>query len=285
MIGLVTYSSLPALSDDDRPLLAELAALGHRAAPVVWNDPGVDWACFSALVLRSCWDYHVRAVEFGAWLDRIESAGIPVWNPPRVVRWNMHKGYLRNLESRGVLVTPTEFLERGNARPLASLLSLRGWRDAVVKPAVSASATDTWRTSGDTAADERHFRALADRADVLVQPLIAEVAAEGEWSLMYIGGRYSHAMLKRPGPGDFRVQAELGGTATRAEPSRHALAAANDIVALIPGDWLYARVDGVVTQRGFMLMELECIEPLLFLGAAPGSCARLTRGLLDRLHH
>lgn len=283
MIGLVTYGKYPELTDDDRPLLGELAVLGVGARPVVWDDPSVDWTAFDALVLRSTWNYHLKPREFTAWLAELDEIGVPLWNPTPVVRWNLHKRYLRELGDKGVLVPPTEWVARAEARPLSALLGQRGWTDAIVKPSISASATDTWRTTGDAQGDDRRYRELVERADLLVQATIPEVATHGEWSLLYLGGSFSHAMLKRPKAGDFRVQTELGGTAARATPPAPVIEAGDRIVALIPGDWLFARVDGVLTRDGFMLMELECIEPLLFLAQQPGSAATLARSLADRL--
>jgi glutathione synthase/RimK-type ligase-like ATP-grasp enzyme len=283
MIGLVTYGKYPALTDDDRPLLAELESLGVEAAPVVWDEASVDWTSFDALLLRSPWNYHLKPREFEAWLTELEEIEVPLWNSVAVVRWNMHKRYLRELAGKGVLTPPTEWVARADARPLAALLQQKGWPDAIVKPAISASATDTWRTTTDATADDRRYRALVERGDLLVQPVIPEVEREGEWSLMYLDGRFSHAMLKRPRAGDFRVQAEHGGTAVVGQAPAELVAAADRVVALIPGPWVYARVDGVATDAGFMLMELECIEPVLFLAEAPGSAATLARALAARV--
>jgi glutathione synthase/RimK-type ligase-like ATP-grasp enzyme len=285
MIGIVTYDRYPRLSDDDRLLLAALASAGTEAMPVIWDEPSVDWTTFDALVLRSCWNYHLKPREFAEWLTELEEIEVQLWNPVPVVRWNMHKRYLRDLERQGVLIPPTEWVARAEARPLTAVLGQRGWTDAIVKPAISASATDTWRTTGDALADGARYRALVERADVLVQQTMPEVAEHGEWSVVFLAGRYSHAMLKRPQAGDFRVQAELGGTATALEPPRTVRAAAEVIVGLIPGEWLFARVDGIETSRGFMLMELEVIEPLLFLQHAPpgGGAATLAAALAARV--
>jgi len=117
------------------------------------------------------------------------------------------------------------------------------------------------------------------RGDVLVQEVIEEIATEGEWSLVFIDGGYSHAMIKHPAPGDFRVQTELGGSSQSAAAPESLIAAAERIAARIPHPWLFARIDGVSTSRGFMLMEIECIEPHLFFDAAPGSRARLADGV------
>lgn len=283
MIGLVTYPTYPRLTDDDRPLIDDLAALGVPAKPVIWSDAGVDWRAFDALVLRSCWDYHLRPNVFRAWLERIEELGVPLWNPAPVVRWNMHKGYLRDLAGQGVLVPDTEWLAAGDDITLTAVLDMHGWSDAIVKPAISASATDTWRTSTSLVEDEKRFAEQLNRSDVLVQAVVREVAMDGEWSLIYIDGEYSHATLKRPSAGDFRVQIEHGGTAVPARAPAHAIAAGTDLLGKIPGALLFARIDGVVTAQGFMLMEAECIEPVLFFAQAPGARARLAKGIRDRL--
>ena len=283
MIGLVTYEKYPDLTDDDRPLIDELAELRLRAIPVRWDDPSARWEDFQALVLRSSWDYHLRADEFVAWLTAIERARVPLWNPAPLVRWNMHKRYLRDLEAAGIPVPQTEWLARAEARPLPALMAQRGWKEAIIKPAISASATDTWRTTGDVRADDRRFRELLDRCDLLVQEVVPEVMSAGEWSLIFIDGAYSHAAIKRPRSGDFRVQTELGGTAKPARPTAAIVAAGMAITRHIPGDWLFARIDGVVTARGFLLMEVECIEPLLFFAQEPAARTRFARALKARM--
>ena len=279
MIGLVTYPKYPRLTDDDRPLMAELAQLGIRSEPVIWSDPAITWRGYDALVLRSCWDYHLRPDEFRAWLDGIERAGVPLWNPVPVVRWNMHKGYLRDLASNGVTIPPTEWLRAGDAITLTAVLDMHGWTDAIVKRAIYASATDTWRTTANLADDEKRFAEQLRRGDVLVQQLIPEVARDGEWSLMFIDGGFSHAMLKRPASGDFRVQIEHGGSAVPQPAPAEVIEAAAEVLEHVPGRTLFARIDGVVTPRGFMLMEAECIEPVLFFSAAPAARARLAAAL------
>lgn len=280
MIGLVTYSKAPNLTDDDRPLIAELRQLGVESQPVIWDDPAVRWSEFRALVLRSPWNYHLKPAAFTQWLETIEAAGVALWNPYAVVRWNMHKRYLRELSVRGVLIADTEWIARAESAPLSQVLARRGWTEAIIKPAISASATDTWRTTTDAVADGRRYRQLLERADLLVQAVVPEVASAGEWSLLFIDSRYSHAVMKRPKPGDFRVQTELGGSAEPATPPPAVIAEAERIVAMLPAPCLYTRVDGVETARGFMLMEVEAIEPLLFFAFAPQACAAMARALV-----
>ena len=280
MIGLVTYEKYPSLTDDDRPLIEELRALGVAAQPVLW-DAEDDWTQYDALVLRSCWDYHLRPDDFQQWLDRLEQDRVPLWNPAPVVRWNMHKRYLRDLALAGVRIPKTVWLGRGDERALADVMREQRWRECVVKPAVSASATHTWRVV-EAAVESVPFERLLAGGDVLVQELIPEVARVGEWSVMMIDGEVSHAAIKRPKAGDFRVQWEHGGTADSAPLSDEVRRSATDVVRLIPGAWLYARVDGVVTSRGFVLMELECIEPHLFFEFHPDSRRRFAQALARR---
>ena len=279
-IALATYSKLPTLNDDDRLLVPALAALDVTAVPAVWDARAVCWDEFQGVLIRSCWDYHLRPGEFLDWIDQLERAGVAVWNPGNLLRWNHHKRYLRDLAARDVATVPTRWLPRGEAADLLALLADAGWREAVVKPAVSASAFGTWRTSTGTATGEQsRLDALLRIADVMVQPLLPDVADAGEWSLVFLGRRFSHAVLKRPAPGDYRVQWEFGGSAESAVPPGHLIADAERVIAAVPGDALYVRVDGVEREGRLVLMELELIEPHLFLGWDSGAAGRLAEAL------
>lgn len=284
-IALATYSRLPSLGDDDRLLASSLAGLGVSAEAVVWDSPDAPWADFAAVVIRSCWDYQHRLAEFHAWIERLEQLRVPVWNPPALLRWNSHKGYLRDLASAGVRTVPTRWLTRGARVALAELLTAAGWQEAVVKPAVSASAHGTWRTSlASAAGDQARFDTLLTTGDVMVQPYVAAVRDPGEWSLLFLGGDYSHAVLKRPAPDDFRVQWEFGGSAVSTEPPLGVREDAARALAAAPGPTLYARVDGVGVDANTRLVvtELELIEPHLFLGWNREAPGRLARALAAR---
>jgi len=287
-IALATYAKLPELNADDRLLLAALRAAGAAAEPAVWDAPR-DWGRFDAVVVRSCWDYHRRPAEFLVWIDRVAAAGPRLVNPPAVLHWNADKRYLVDLTAAGVGVVPTAWVgpaaDHGPLPTLGDVLRARGWREAVVKPAVSASAHETWRTGlNGPADDEARFAALLERLPrgLLVQPFVPEVVADGEWSLVFIGGRFSHAVRKHSAPGDFRVQQEFGGRAVPATPpealvadARAVVAAATRLTGVPEGAIAYARVDGVARGGRLLLMELECIEPHLFFDAAPGAAERL----------
>jgi hypothetical protein len=216
-IAFATYRGLPELSVGDQLAAAQLLARGVTVQPISW-DADADWSSFEAVIVRSCWDYTTRLGEFLAWADRV-AAQTPLWNPPSLLRWNAHKTYLRDLGERGVDIVPTEWLPPGGAASFAEVLEARGWGEVVLKPIVSASANDTWRADR---ARPHEGQALLNRllrgSGALVQPFLPEIMSGGEWSFVVFSSSYSHAVCKRPAPGDFRVQLEFGGTVRR----RHA---------------------------------------------------------------
>ena len=287
-IALATYAALPSLAVDEHPLLAELKALGIDATPAVWDDPQVDWSVFDGVIVRSCWDYHVRYDEFFRWIDRITALGVRVWNAPGTLRWNSRKTYLHDLSIGRVRTVPTFWLERGNLRlgsaSLATILRECGWGRAVVKPIISASAHETWCVSLDeacanAAAHDERLRAIGASHGVMVQPFVPEIESDGEWSLQFFGGVFSHAVLKRAASGDFRVQREFGGTHERVVPASRVLEQAERALEAAPGQSVYARVDGVVIVNDFVVTELELLEPSLFLDAHPEAPGRFARAI------
>lgn len=288
-VAFVTYDLAPALTADDRLAAAALEARGVAVDPVVWSDPGVDWRRYECVVLRSTWDYHRRVAEFRAWLDTLDESRVPVWNPVPLARWNLDKRYLRELATRGVPTVPTIWLERGSEPVIAELLATHGWTDAVVKPVVGATAYRTVRIALDQPAAERSrlqeiVHAALALDDAMLQPFLPEVHAEGEWSLVFFGGEFSHAVLKQPAAGDFRVQSEFGGTAVDTAAPAEVLAGARAVLDRVAEPWLYARVDGVRSAHaGFLLMELEMLEPSLFLSLDRAAPARFAEAILGPL--
>src|SRR5262244_3898834 len=132
MLLLTTCESIPNLTDDDRELIPPLAERGIESQPAVWSDPNVNWSSADGVVIRSCWDYHLRLDEFLAWIAGLEKAGVRVWNAPSTLRWNCNKSYLRDLEQKGVAIVPTLWPETSFS--LAGKLRELGWEKAVVKP-------------------------------------------------------------------------------------------------------------------------------------------------------
>jgi glutathione synthase/RimK-type ligase-like ATP-grasp enzyme len=257
-VALVTFSGCPELTNDDRLLVQALRRVRVDAVPIVW-DTIVDWRQFDSVIIRSCWDYHLRPTEFLQWIDDLERLEIPLHNSAPLVRWNADKRYLLELQEIGVRIPPTVWLEDGEEADVQGILKAKDWDTAVVKPTVSASAHHLKRVF----INEPTFRVSGP---AMVQQFIPEVQETGEWSVVFICGEYSHAVVKRPATGDFRVQSQFGGTAMAAEPGRQIIDAANRIINGLPEQSLYARIDGIQDESGFVLMEVELIEPVLFLG-------------------
>src|SRR4051812_44802917 len=156
MIALATCRELPSLDPDEASLAAAFARRGLAAAPVVWDVPSIDWRKFEAVILRNTWDYHENIGQFRQWLARLQGEGVRVWKPPTQVLANLHKGYLRDLESRGIPIVPTHWINpRGGDRDLAGILERNGWDDVVLKPAVSAGSRNTYRFRRAEAAAQR----------------------------------------------------------------------------------------------------------------------------------
>ena len=283
-IALATYEQLPGLTADDELVVPHLARLGIDAEAAAWSDATVRWTAYDAVVLRSCWDYHLDLEAFLRWVGEIGDAGVPLLNPPEVVRWNASKTYLRDLAERGVDVVPTRWVEQGSETTLALAMAGAGWDDVVIKGAVSASAHETWRVEANgAAAHEPVFRSLSARGPVLVQRFMESIQRDGEWSFLFFGGEFSHAAIKRPKDGDFRVQANFGGTYTRAEPDAALRAQAARALAAAPAACVYARVDGCVEDGRLRLMELELLEPDVFLRLDERAPARFAGAIADAL--
>jgi hypothetical protein len=283
LIALATSEEFPGLDPDSQLLLPVLADRGIDAAPVVWSDPGVDWSSYEAIVIRSTWDYFHRAREWADWLDRVDALGVPMLNPLKVVRWNSHKSYLEQLAQAGVPVVDTVMTRGSGAVDLADLMAGAGWDDAIVKPAIDGGAARLFRVSDVDDAQAR-FDELAEAGDVMVQPFLPSIETEGELSLFYFGGELSHTVVKRAKEGDIRVQPQHGGTYETIGPTSEMIHVAGRVFDAIEEELLYARVDLVrAPDNTLRLIELEAIEPLLFLATDDAAPGRFADALAARL--
>lgn len=283
-VALVTSQLYPALYEDDLLLVKALDAIEIASRPAIWSDPGVDWTDFDALVIRTPWDYFERLPEFRAWLDARIASGVLMMNSAAILDWNFDKRYLRDLEKAGVGVIPSIVVAKGERPDVAALARARGWNEIVVKPTISGSAYQTHRFRLEDVAryHDDIARILADRS-MLIQPFLPEILTEGELSLLFFDGEFSHAIRKRPKKGDYRVQFNHGGTSETVEARDEWVRGARACIAVAPDLPVYARVDGVVVNGRFMLMELEIFEPLMFLSWHPGAPARFARAIQRRL--
>ena len=279
-IVLVTGAEMAKPDPETHHLVAALEVLGIEADILPWDSP-VDWAAWPLVVVRTPWDYFRRLPEFLAWAEATHPLTRFV-NPFPVIEWNCHKQYLRQLTAEGISTVPTLWLDKGCADARAQLAA-RGWGEVVVKPAVSIGAIGALRAMASDPACLAHLDRLVEEGDVMVQPFVTSVAEAGEVSLVYFGGRFSHAIRKQPAAGDFRVQDMYGGTVHPHQPTAAELAVAEAVLARTPAPTTYARIDLVEFAGAPALMEAELIEPELFLGAtaeAAMNFARVLGGML-----
>jgi glutathione synthase/RimK-type ligase-like ATP-grasp enzyme len=268
LVALATAAELELPDDETSMVAAALRRHGVDAVVEPW-DGAFDWANADLVVVRSTWDYVRRLDEFLSWIRHVDGATTLV-NPASVVQWNAHKQYLAELAGAGVPVVPTTIVPRGT-HPADLRRLVADASEVVVKPAVSASAYGTARGRLTDAGLAEHLRGLVTAGDVLVQPLVPSVLTDGEVSLVYLGGRFSHAVRKVAKAGDYRVQHEHGGTVQPHSPTNAEIAVAEATLAALPARCAYARVDVVSGASGPLLMEVELIEPQLFLDQAAGS--------------
>jgi glutathione synthase/RimK-type ligase-like ATP-grasp enzyme len=246
------------------PQAEALRARGIAVDPVAWTEPG-DLSRYDLIMPLVAWGYHLRYAQWLALLERLERESLPVANPATLLRWNGDKHYLTELAAKGVPTVTTVEVASLSDVDLRDAAERFGTRELIVKPPVSASATGTHRIRpGETIpAGERGQR-------MMIQPFLPGIATEGEYALILFDGELSHALVKRPRSGDFRVQPHHGGTTHECDPPEGAEELARAALAAAPGKATYARVDIVRGVDGELrIMELELIEPALWLDVAP----------------
>lgn len=255
---------------------AALRAAGAEVEAVPWTD-GRDLSGFDLVLPLVAWGYHLDYARWLDFLDRAQRDHLPLFNPAALLRWNSDKAYLAELGDAGVPTVPTLAVESCCDADLEEARQRFGSEWLVIKPPVSASATGTHRIGPNDDLPED-----SNRRPMIVQPLIEEIARTGEFSLMLFDGQFSHAVVKRPKSGDFRVQPHLGGVTLPSPPPPGGIALAQKALAAAPAKASYARVDMVPDDEGRLrIMELELIEPALFLDHAPDGGAAFVRSILS----
>jgi glutathione synthase/RimK-type ligase-like ATP-grasp enzyme len=284
-IGVATAAEVADLDDEGQLFLTALSERGLTAEPAVW-DADLDWSSYDAVVVRSTWDYAERLSEFLAWADRAGSATL-LLNSADVLRWNTDKRYLADLERQGIAIVPTQFLAPGDG-PHHRFEDV----EHVVKPVVSAGSRGTLRLgSHEVERSHAHAASLLDAGrGVMVQPYLHEVDDHGETALLYVDGRFSHAMRKGPllTPGmklteELFLQEEMSPRDPSAAERDLADAVLDAVPEALRADLLYARVDLLPSADGPVLLELELAEPSLFLDHHPPAAAALADAVARRL--
>ena len=285
-IALATAADQEYTDQDDAPLLAALHAAGHEASIHAWDDAEVAWQDLDAVLIRTTWDYPRRRDRFVAWAAEVASS-TTLFNDAEVVRWNTHKGYLLELEERGAPVIPSAWLAQGDTVDLATLLTMRSWRRAIVKPAVGAGGAGIRSVEvaavDDLRAAQGHLDDLLRHGDALIQPELPSARTDGEVSVIVIDGEPTHAVRARPAAGADGAARRHATVAL--EPLTRALAElAMWTVESVGTPLLYARVDLIDDESGVpQLNELEATEANLYLDLDQDAAARLADGILARL--
>lgn len=247
---------------DDELAISPLNKLGWEIETISWRNKNVAWEDFEAVIIRTTWDYQKFPKEFLAALKEI-SAQTTLENSLKIVEWNLSKKYLRELEEKGIKIVPTIWdSQKVDQTAFNHWLEYFQTEEIIIKPIISATAENTFRL---TEFREDLSQIFAEK-EFMVQPFMPNIISEGEYSLFYFGGNYSHTICKSPKKNDFRVQEEHGGIITSVKPTNQMLETAEKILLQIPELPLYARVDLVRdSENEFCLMELELIEPALYL--------------------
>lgn len=288
---------------EDNLVCEALEKRGLPASRHAWCDPEVDWSKVSCAVFRTTWDYFDRWPAFSAWLD-VAASRTTLLNAPEILRWNLDKHYLRDLQAEGVDIVPTTYVMKDSSLPLLEVLGQNGWNDVVIKPAIAGAAIDTYRVtwSGDVARfspanaihvdSESLWRALLAKQDMLVQPFLREVIDFGEISLIWIDGEVTHGVRKKAKKDDFRVQDDHGGTVRPIELLPEWVQTAQGIMAKCihhcdKRGWespLYARIDLMRDDHGrWLVSELEMVEPELWFRFCTGAADVLAHAIQKRM--
>ena len=285
-LAYVTYQDQGAyasgVENEDQKLLQFLKEKGLDITEEIWDDPQVNWESYDLAILKSPWDYFDKIDQFYQWLEKLKLLKVRLLNPVETIEWNSDKHYLMEIAAAGLAVTPTLYLERGTKPNLSESFDSLGSDTLIVKPCVSGGSKNTIKvTRGEYQSSTEQIHRFLEEEAYMVQPFLNEIETQGEWSFLFFNGKFSHALLKKARPGDFRVQHYLGGTIHSEEAPSHLLGAAEEYVKRFAKGCLYARVDGLEVNGTFTLMELELIEPFLFLFTNPDSYANYYQALQE----
>ncbi|WP_076012079.1 ATP-grasp domain-containing protein [Alteromonas abrolhosensis] len=249
---------------------------------ISWHKKAENWDRFDYVIVRSTWDYQQHAEAFLACLEEIEASTATLLNPLSLIRWNIEKHYLKDLQDKGVPIVKTQWESAYDNSVINDAFSSFKCDTLVVKPTLSANADDTFKLSqADWHEQQQVLSDTFNQRDFMVQPFLKSVVDEGEYSLFYFDGKYSHAIKKVPQQGDFRVQEEHGGSLHLISAVQEQLDIAQKALSAMPCNALYARVDLVRQDNQWAVMELELIEPSLYFNLDEQSPLRFVEALVS----
>lgn len=262
--AILTMNTLDDFVTYDQKLDAPLNQLGWSVDHVSWRDKQAKWSQYRAVIIRSTWDYQQDASAFVQVLADIENSSV-LLNSLKIAQWNINKNYLREVEQKGAAIIPTLWPETFDFTQVAGYFDHFNTTQLIIKPTISANSDNTFWLKKDRYKEQQSLLEVSLQGrQLMVQPFVPEILEEGEYSLFYFAGNYSHSILKTPKSGDFRVQEEHGGVLKSIQPSSDLLKAAETALATVPEKTLYARIDLVAYQGHYLLMEIELIEPSLY---------------------
>jgi hypothetical protein len=269
---------------EEQLLKSALEKQGLTVEITYWNNPSYDWSKTKSVIFRTIWDYFEKFEEFFKWLDEIKHQ-TQLINSYELVKWNIDKHYLKDLNENGINIVPTYFTKQHKQESLLDISNEMEWEDLVIKPAISAAAFQTFKILNDQINEkEELFQQLIKNKDMLVQPFFETISEFGEASLMIFDGKFSHAILKKAKKGDFRVQDDFGGTVHDYLPSTEEVKFALEVIKACKTTPLYGRVDIVWDQeKNIYLSELEIIEPELWIRNYPKSAERIAKAVSNKL--
>lgn len=267
----MTYCDLPKLDADDRLVVAQLEKRGYECAVADWRDESVDWGNAGICVLRSTWDYHLHYAEFLTWLLQV-STQTTLWNDSELVRWNSNKRYLFDLQRASIPIVPTVLFEQSRPTNLNSVLDEHGWTKGILKPVVGLSTFGVRKIDRSEQDTQIHLNNMLETSDVLLQPFIETVHERGERALVFLGREYSHTIRKSA----FQPLAQAGEAGeTLEQPDEAELKLARQVLAEVKKPVAFARIDLIRDASGRdLLMELELVEPSLYLNMFPPAISK-----------
>lgn len=282
-VGFITCEEEATLYYDDQKVLPLFNKSGIEIVPIIW-DQLTDYTDLDLLVFRSAWDYHFKTAQFELWLNEMTQCPTPICNPVSIIQKNYNKRYLKDLQDKGFSIIPTFFFEEVEEINLEEILQKNKWEKGVIKPVISMSAYHTYAFDENSAADlQKELVNYYGKTTVMVQKFAEEITIEGEWSIIFYDKEYCMSALKKPKKGDFRVQGELGGTIEIIDPPSVIIQQAKEILESYAEDILYARMDGIIHNGQFQLMEAELIDPELYFRASEKGQKSFLKAIQKRL--
>ncbi len=257
---------------------------GLKVARTNWDNPEYDWADTRFAIFRTTWDYFNKFEKFSIWLDETNNKTKFI-NPIETIIWNIDKHYLLDLKEKGINIPDTIFIEAGDIRTLNDVFNDSGWIDCILKPSVSGAARHTYKINKENISEhDSIYKELIAKESMMLQVFQKNILTEGELTFVVFDGKFSHAILKKTKPGDFRVQDDFGGTVHNYQASDEEIKFAEDVVSLCSPVPVYGRVDAILDNNNRLAVsELELIEPELWFRVYPKSVETFADAVINEI--